>query len=152
MTRERITSERDAENTLHEYHRPKRHESNVKVHVEARAEHSMSGVNMNGFEFNPQDMLTAYSKLTECRDALVALRQRAEHLNSPLPDGTSLVAHHMRRAYQHRSDPDSGVQAVLDDYLAEVESVRVAIGTTLANYQGLDTEAATMIGQSEAGE
>ena len=145
MTRERIESEHDAEVTKHHYHKQGRHKSNVTVDVEDKADHSMSGVGMNGFEFDQQDMLTALGKLKDCRAELVALRAKAGDLAGPLPDGHSLVAHHMRMAYLHRADEGRGVQAVLDQYLAELDAVHGAITMTMASYLDVDEDAVRLL-------
>jgi len=148
MTRERIESMRDAQHTKSHYHRHGRHRSNVTANVEDQADHSVSGVGMNGFEFAPHDMRTALGKLEQCRAELIELRRRAGDLATPVEDGTSLVAHHMRRAYRHRSDEASGVQAVLDHYLAELDAVHGAITMTMASYVGVDEEAGRLVSLS----
>lgn len=145
MAGERIEDVRDARGLREDFKKPKRHTNDVTVQVGPKAEHGMTGVGMDGFEFDPAEMHRALDDLARHRDALVAYQKKAAELAHELPDGGGPVARQMRRAYLDRADPDNGVQAVLRDYIEELDQIQGAIMMTLQAYRNLDANAAAAI-------
>jgi hypothetical protein len=143
MARERIQNEHDAREARDDHHKAKRHKNNVTVHAGPNVDHSMSGVDMHGFELDPDAMVRTLGRLASLRQELQSYQTKAAHLAAPLPDGGGLVAHQMRSAYLDRADHDNGVQAVLREYLEELDSVEDTIRSTLEAYLGVDARAAT---------
>ena len=142
MAQERIENEHDARAAKDDFHKPKHHKSNVTVHVGPKGDHTMTGVGMDGFELDPDAMRQASDELARHRARLEDYKTTAMRLADHLPDGGSPVAHEMRRAYLDRADTDNGVQAVLEDYIAELTEIQTAIQSTLQAYDNLDSNAA----------
>ena len=149
MARERIQNEHDAREARHDHHKATRHTNNVNVHAGPNGDYGMTGVGMNGFELDPAAMNETLRKLGDLRSQLEQLRSTAQRLAEPLPDGGGLVAQQMRRAHHVRADADSGVQAVLADYIAELDSVEDTIRSTLEAYLGFDWRAAAELRAGE---
>jgi hypothetical protein len=142
MAGERIQNERDARNLLDQHKVAKAGRSDVVVQVGPKADHRMAGAGMDGFEIDQDAMINAHRELGDLRKQLEGQLETARQLAEPLQDGTSLVATQMRKAYVDRADPDGGVQAVLSDYLDELDEIRDAIRMSLEMYGDMDADAA----------
>ncbi|HEV2778422.1 MAG TPA: hypothetical protein VGX25_03385 [Actinophytocola sp.] len=145
MSGERIRSERDARDLTDEYRVRKPGKSNAKVRVGARPDHRMAGTGMDGFEFDPAAMARAQGKLEMLRNELAEHRRTAIELAEDLPDGSSPVARRMRQVFLQRADPETGVQAVLKDYLVELQEIQTAIDLTLKTYAAMDANATAVL-------
>ena len=143
MSGERIKNTGDAKELLGKYHVRKAGHSDVKVHAAPKSDHSIAGTGMDGFEIDRDEMLRAQGQLSELREQLQTHLRTAQDLGHPLPDGTSKVAHTMRRAYRDRASLERGVQGVLLAYLAELDAVQRAIQASLQTYDDLDAAAAS---------
>lgn len=147
MSGDRIKNTGDAKELQDKYHVRKAGHSDVKVHAAPLSDHTMAGVGMDGFEIDRDAMLLAQGQLAELRAQLATHQRTAQDLAAPLPDGTSKVAHTMRKAYKDRASAERGVQRVLGDYLAELDAVQAAIKATLQVYDDLDSAAARGVGR-----
>lgn len=148
MSGERIRTTGDAKELQHHYHKVKPGHSDTKVPEAHWDDHKMAGVGMDGFEIDRDAMVFAQGKLASLREELQSHLHWAEDLSHPLPDGTSKVAHTMRKAYRERASMEQGVQGILRDYLKELETVQAAIGATLQVYDALDAAAAQGVGRT----
>lgn len=68
-------------------------------------------------ELDPAEIAAADAELGKRYDELSDLLAQAKELESPLKDGSGPVSLHPRKAFGLRGSADSGVQAVLKDYL-----------------------------------
>ncbi|GAA3533001.1 hypothetical protein GCM10022222_15470 [Amycolatopsis ultiminotia] len=78
-------------------------------------------------ELDPDEIAAADAELAKRHDELTGYLHQAEQLASPLRDGNSPVAEHLRKAFGVRGSTDAGVQAVLRQYLEELSALRGAI-------------------------
>lgn len=108
---------------------------------------------MTGFKLDPDAMVEAYRQLARLRAELDTHRQTATRLAEPLLNGTTKnpVVKKMRWAFHDRADTDGGVQAVLQDYLDELDDIQDAIRVTLATYNDLDSGAAAAMPRPAGG-
>jgi hypothetical protein len=108
---------------------------------------------MTGFELDPDAMVEAKRRLAGLRDELVAHQKTANRLAAPLANGTAKnpVVKEMRSAFSDRADNDGGVQAVLQDYIDELDDIQDAILITLATYKDLDSGAAAAMPRPAGG-
>jgi hypothetical protein len=72
-------------------------------------------------------------------------QRTAQRLAEPLPDGGGPVARVMRRTYLKRANPDTGVQAVLQDYIGELDAIRTTLAMTLEAYADVEADAITTL-------
>ena len=79
------------------------------------------------FELDPAGLAAADAELGRWRDELATLLAESAQLDTPLRDGGGPVAGHLRKAFGLRGSSESGVQAALRDYLAELDALRSAI-------------------------
>jgi hypothetical protein len=93
---------------------------------------------MAGFQLDPAEMRSAFARLQQCRDQVQGYLAMAAGGIGEIGDGNSLVAIQMRKAYLDRADRDGGLQAVLEDYLGELDDVLDTMSTTLETYQATD--------------
>jgi hypothetical protein len=143
MARDRIRYEQDAREARDDHPKVRPDRNNVRVPVGPTADHGMTGTGMNGFELDPEAMRATLKELGDLRAKLEGFRREAQRLAEPLPDGGGLVAMQMRQAFLDRADLDNGVQAVLEDYILELDSVEDTIRSTLEAYESLDARTAT---------
>jgi hypothetical protein len=145
MARERIDSRADARETLGKY----REEAVMYVAPETRAgpkgAFGVAGAGMDGIEVDLNALYDAERDLRELQKKLRDHLEKAADLRDNLHDGKTLVARHMRQAFLDRVDAEGGVEGALEDYIDEVDEVRMRIRETLAAYEDLDTEAAARI-------
>jgi hypothetical protein len=108
---------------------------------------------MTGFQLDPDAMVEAYRRLAVLRAELDGHRKTAIRLADPLLNGTAKnpVAKKMRWAFHDRADTDGGVQAVLQDYIDELDDIQDAIRITLATYTDLDSAAAAAMPRPDSG-
>lgn len=100
---------------------------------------------MSSFELDPVEMRNARKQLADQLIMLQTYRNLAGELARPMRDGDNLVAEQMRKAYLDRADTDNGVQAVLNDYIAELTDILTTIDNTLSLYESLDEGAAELV-------
>lgn len=142
MRRERIRDEDDAKRLAHENPLVKPHRNNHKVHAGPRADHGVTGVGMDGFEIDPAALDQALHKLRGLQAQLQEHLDNAQDLARHLPDGGGPVAMVMRRTFHIRAHADrGGVQAVLRDYIHEVDGIIDVLQLTRASYADLDADA-----------
>lgn len=91
-------------------------------------------------ELDPAEIAAADAELGRRYDELSDLLTRARNLEAPLRDGTGPVSAHLRKAFGVRGSSDSGVQAVLRDYLAELDGLRQAIRQAAAGHEAHEAE------------
>lgn len=85
-------------------------------------------------ELDPAEIAAADAELGRRYDELNELLTKAKELESPLRDGDSPVAAHLRKAFGMRGSADTGVQATLSDYLDELDALRQAIRNASAGH------------------
>src|SRR5438067_740895 len=95
----------------------------------------------NRIELDPAEIAAANAELGRRYDELSDLLAQAKELASPLRDGGSPVADHLRKAFGIRGSADAGVQAVLQGYLDELNALRDAIRQAAAGHQAADEQA-----------
>lgn len=78
-------------------------------------------------ELDPAEIAAADAELAQRQDELAGYLRQAGQLASPLKDGSSPVAEHLRKAFEVRGSADGGVQATLQQYLDELSALRDAI-------------------------
>ena len=103
---------------------------------------------MSSFELDPDEMREARKRLGDHLTLLTQYRNLAHDLAQPLHDGNNPVAKQMRKAYLDRADTEGGVQAVLDDYIAELTDIVTTIDATLSTYDALDGDRAAAVRRS----
>lgn len=100
---------------------------------------------MNSFEVEIDAMRAAYAKLVQHRAALEQHRATAATLTDSVPKSAAprkdRVADKLHEIYRDRADTNGGVQAVLDDYLQELDQIQNTIKTTLEAYAAGEREA-----------
>ncbi|MGH8922371.1 MAG: hypothetical protein ACRD0H_29220, partial [Actinomycetes bacterium] len=78
-------------------------------------------------ELDPAEIAAADAELSRRHDELAGYLRQAGQLASPLKDGSSPVAGHLRKAFGIRGSADGGVQTILQQYLDELAALRDAI-------------------------
>jgi hypothetical protein len=100
---------------------------------------------MSSFQVEIEAMQEAYKALVQHRAELEQQRARAAELTDSVPLSTAprkdRVANKLHEIYRGRADADGGVQAVLDDYLDELDEIQNTIRTTLEAYAAGEREA-----------
>src|ERR1041384_892000 len=100
---------------------------------------------MDSFQVEVEAMREAYNALVQHRAALEQHRATAADLIDSVPKSTSprkdRVADKLHEIYRDRADTNGGVQAVLDDYLEELDQIQNTIRTTLEAYAAGEREA-----------
>lgn len=99
------------------------------------------GVDDGAIELDPQEIAAADAELARRQDELSDLLAQAKELETPLRDGSSPVAAHLRKAFGLRGSADSGVQATLRGYLDELAALRDAIRQAGSSHQRVDEQA-----------
>lgn len=103
-------------------------------------QHGVTGVGMDGIEVDFDALRQAEQELAALHDDLMRHLRNASELTGPLGDGGGPVTVPMGKAFKSRADVDGGVQAALVDYLEELVGVRIAILSTLADYEGVTND------------
>jgi hypothetical protein len=145
MARERITSRADARETRDNYRDEAVMYLAPRTKAGPRETFGVAGTGMDGIEVDLDALHNAEQELRELQKKLQDHLEQATELGDQLHDGKTLVARHMRQAFLDRVDAEGGVQAALEDYIDEVDEVRMRIRETLATYQELDSDAAARI-------
>ena len=100
---------------------------------------------MSSFQVEIEAMQEAYKALVKHRETLEGHRARAAELTDSVPKSTAprkdRVADKLHEIYRDRADSHGGVQAVLDDYLQELDQIQNTIKTTLEAYAAGEREA-----------
>ncbi len=141
MARERVDSFTEAKELSGEHKRVRPRKSGPDIHAGDVPLHGVAGLNMDGISADFQQLVALEGELRDLLDELGRQRAMAARLSDPLEDGTSPVTGPMRKAFQQRADVHEGVQGALDQYIEELDRVRVAVVNTLQTYQGVEGEA-----------
>jgi hypothetical protein len=132
MDEHRLSDKADAQKLLRQERQHKEHRSKIE-HARDVDEPTGAGsaelVGEDGgrIELDPAEIAAADAELGRRYDELNDLLAKAKDLESPLRDGDSPVAAHLRKAFGMRGSADTGVQATLRDYLDELDALRQAI-------------------------
>lgn len=113
-------------------------------------QHGVTGTGMDGIDVDFAALRQAEQELATLHDDLIQHLRDASELTGPLGDGASPVTVPMGKAFKSRADVDGGVQAALVDYLEELVGVRVAILSTLAEYEGVNNDMAARFNRQVA--
>ncbi|MBB4684508.1 hypothetical protein [Amycolatopsis jiangsuensis] len=97
-------------------------------------------------ELDPAEIAAADAELAKRQDEIAGYLRQAGQLASPLKDGYSPVAAHLRKAFGLRGSADAGVQAVLQQYLDELTSLRDAIRAASAGHVRHEGDAQDALG------
>lgn len=146
MALEEVGSKREARELLREYRQqaqdgregPVRHAAEVAGPSGAGAA-GVVGEDKDGIELDPAEIAEAQRQLDKLSDDIAQYLQQAVDLDGPLGDGKGPVAAHMRKAFGLRGGAGpGGVQAALQQYLAELARLRDAIARVAATHQASD--------------
>lgn len=152
MDPHRIEDKDDARRLLreerrHEHHQPRTLENARDVQAPTGAGNAALVAEDDRIELDPAEIAAADAELGRHYDELSKLLAQAKELEAPLRDGTSPVAAHLRKAFHLRSSDDAGVQAVLQGYLDELDTLRQSIRRVSSDHASNDAEtAATLAG------
>ncbi|HKS45700.1 MAG TPA: hypothetical protein VJT49_11420 [Amycolatopsis sp.] len=102
-------------------------------------------------ELDAAEIAAADAELARRSDELAELLAQARELEAPLRDGGGPVAGHLRKAFGVRGSADSGVQALLRDYLDELDALREAIRQARAGHEANEAETADALARIHAG-
>lgn len=102
-------------------------------------------------ELDPAEIAAADAELGRRHDELSGLLTQAKELEAPLKDGSGPVSAHLRKAFGLRGSADSGVQAVLREYLDELDSLRQAIRQAAAGHAAHEADVQDTLAALHAG-
>lgn len=154
----RLSDKADAEKLLRREKQYVAHSSKIE-HASGVAEPTgagsaqLVGEDDGTIELDPAEIAAADAELGRRADELNELLTKARQLESPLRDGDSPVAVHLRKAFGMRGSADAGVQASLRDYLDELEALRQAIRNAGAGHMENEADIqATLAGLNDGEE
>ncbi|MFD2416065.1 hypothetical protein [Amycolatopsis pigmentata] len=140
----RLSDKADAKRLLREM--PKEHTGRVAKAGQVEAPAGAGSAELVGdagrIELDPAEIAEAQAELDRHYDELTALLRQAGELETPLRDGSGPVSGHLRKAFGLRGSADSGVQAILRDYLDELAGLRDAIRQASQDHQRNEADAA----------
>lgn len=97
---------------------------------------------MDGFELDYDAMRRAQDQLGRLREILEQQRDTAMRLPDSVPMSTAPihdpVADKLHEVYLGRADEEGGVQALLEEYIEELDDIQLIIDSTLAAYVDAD--------------
>jgi hypothetical protein len=140
----RLSDKADARRLLRE--QPKQHHSgHVAKADQVDAPSGAGSAELIGdaghIELDPAEIAAAQAELDRRHEELTTLLTHAGELETPLRDGSGPVSVHLRKAFGLRGSADSGVQAILRDYLDELAALRDAIRQAADAHQRNEADA-----------
>lgn len=146
MDSRRLRDRADAQKLLRELGKQPRTPKHVASAEEVRAPTGAGTAELVGeddgrIELDPAEIAAADAELSRRYDELSDLLAQAKELEAPLKDGSGPVSTHLRQAFRLRGSADTGVQAILREYLNELASLRDAIRQAGVSHQRVDEEA-----------
>ncbi|KAA9156371.1 hypothetical protein FPZ12_028020 [Amycolatopsis acidicola] len=158
MDEHRLRDKADAQKLLRQEKQHQQHSSQVREAGDVAKPTGAGSAELVGeddgrIELDPAEITAADAELGRRYDELNELLTQAKELESPLRDGNSPVAAHLRKAFGMRGSADTGVQATLRDYLDELDALRQAIRNAGAGHAENEADIqATLAGLHDDGE